>query len=304
MDLQSTLSTIESYIPEQVEQVFEYASAYIPENLGQTIKHVSHYMPAEIDLISTAKFMLYFTVASLILGILGRIVLGKRSSLNHSLSSALAVFLIYAVTIVIYTFRPWNLEIFLSPLPFVTFADDYLIILPVSDTAFSALCTEILSLIILSFLINLVDTFMPQGESIFSWYFLRFGGVVTCMALHFLVCWLFNTYLPDMLVTYAPILLLFILCFMVFSGIISLVLGVVLALSSPFLGAMYTFFFSSIVGKQVSKAIFTTTILCIVVYLLEFFGYTIICITATALVAYIPLILLLLVLWFLIGHIL
>lgn len=304
MNLQSTLSTIESYIPEQVEQVFEYASAYIPEDLGETIKHVSHYMPAEIDFIGTAKFMLYFTVASLILGVLGRIVLGKRSSLNHSLSSALAVFLIYAVTIVVYTFRPWNLEIFLSPLPFVTFAGDYLIILPICDTAFPALCTEILSLIILSFLINLVDTFIPRGKSIFSWYILRFLGTILCMVLHFLVCWSFDTFLPDVLVTYAPILLLFVLCFMMFSGIISLVLGMVLALSSPFLGAMYTFFFSSIIGKQVSKSIFTATIVCIVVYLMEFFGYTIICITATALVTYIPLILLLLVLWFLIGHIL
>lgn len=304
MDLESTLSTIETLIPEHLEQVFEYASAYIPEEVGKVIRHASSYMPAELDLISTMEFMLYFTAASLILGVLGRIVLGKRSSLNHSLSSAMGILLIYALTIVVYTFKPWNLEALLSPLPFVTFAGDYLILLPIADTALPALCTEILSLVILSFLINLLDTFMPKGKNIFSWYLLRFLTVILCMALHFVVCWAFETFLPEVLVTYAPTILLVLLVFMVFSGVVSLVLGAILTLNNPFLGAMYTFFFSNVIGKQVSKAIFTSVILCAVVYLMGFFGYTIITITSAALLTYIPLALILLLLWYLIGHLL
>lgn len=304
MDLENTLSTIETILPEQIGQVFEYASAYIPEELGKVIKHASHYMPAEIDLVSAAEFMLYFAAASLILGVLGRMVLGKQSSLNHALSSSLAILFVYAVTIVVYTFKPWMLELFLSPLPFVTFAGDYLILLPITDTAFPALCTEILSLVILAFLINLVDTFVPKGESVIGWFFLRVLTVIICMGLHFGACWAFETYLPEVLVTYAPMILLFLLVFMVFSGVISLVLGLILTLNSPFLGAMYTFFFSNIVGKQVSKAIFTTVILCGIVYLMEFFGYTVITITAAALMTYIPLALVLLLLWYLIGHVL
>ena len=194
MTLESTLSTIETYIPEHVEQVFQYASAYIPEKVGRVIRHASNYMPTQIDMISTAEFMLYFTAASLILGVLGRVALGKRSSLNHSLSSAIAILLVYAVTILVYTFQPWNLEALLSPLPFATFAGDYLIILPLHDTAFPALCTEILSLVILSFLVNLLDTFMPKGESVLSWYLLRFLTVLLSMALHFVACWAFETW--------------------------------------------------------------------------------------------------------------
>jgi len=304
MDLESTLSTIETILPEQIGQVFEYASAYIPEELGKIIKHASHYMPAEIDLISTAKFMLYFAAASLILGVLGRLVLGKHSSLNHALSASMAILFIYAVTIAVYTFKPWELELLLSPLPFATFAGDYLIILPLFDTAFPALCSEILSMVILAFLINLVDTFIPRGESVISWFFLRVLTIVLCMGLHFGACWVFETYLPEVLVTYAPMILLFLLVFMVFSGAISLVLGLILTLNSPFLGAMYTFFFSNIVGKQVSKAIFTTVILCGIVYVMGYFGYTVITITAAALMTYIPLALVLLLLWYLIGHVL
>lgn len=304
MDLESTLSTLETVIPEHIEQVFEYASAYIPEDLGKLIRHASYYMPKSIDLISTAEFMLYFAAASLILGVLGRLVLGKRSSLNHSVSSAMAILLIYAVTIVIYTLKPWNLELLLSPLPFVTFAGDYLIILPIHDATFPALCTQILSLVILSFLINLVGTFMPKGKSVLSWYLYRFFAVILCMGLHLGVTWAFETFLPEVLVTYAPTVLLVLLIFMVFSGVISLVLGAILTLNSPFLGAMYTFFFSNVIGKQVSKAVFTTVILCAVFYLLGYFGYTVIPITAGALLTYIPLAVVLLAMWYLLGHVL
>ena len=71
-------------------------------------------------------------------------------------------------------------------------------------------------------------------------------------------------------------------------------LGLVIAVANPFLGAMYTFFFSNIVGKQVSKAVFSTAIVCAVFYLLDLFGYTVVCISAAALITYIPLALLLL----------
>ena len=45
-------------------------------------------------------------------------------------------------------------------------------------------------------------------------------------------------------------------------------------------------------------------ILCAVVFLMEYFGYTVILITGTALLAYIPLATIMLVLWYLIGHVL
>ena len=304
MDLETTLSTVETYLPEQIEQVIDKAASYIPESLSDVIWHASSYLPTQIDWVAAAEFMLYFGAASLILGILSRMVLGKRSSLNHSLSSAMGILFIYAVTIVVYTFKPWNLEQLLSPLPFVTFAGDYLIVLPITDSQFPALCTQVLSMVILAFLLNLLDTFVPRGESAVSWFILRIVTIVVCMLLHLIVCWAFETYLPEVLVKYAPTVLLFLLVFMLLSGILNLILGLVIAVTNPFLGAMYTFFFSNVIGKQLSKAIFTSAILCTVVYLLDFFGYTVICITAASLLTYIPVALILLVLWYLIGHVL
>lgn len=304
MDLETTLATISEFIPESVTQAFTQASAYIPKELSDVIWHASSYFPRQIDFITVARFMLYFTAASLILGVLGRIILGKRSSLNHSLSSVMGILFIYAVTVTVYTFKPWNLEVLLSPLPFVTFAGDYLILLPVTDVQFPALCTEILSLVILAFLVNLLDSFFPKGNNPVSWYIMRFITIAFCMMLHLMVCWAFETYLPDVLVKYAPTVLLGILVFMLLSGAVNLILGLFIATANPFMGAMYTFFFSTIIGKQVSKAVFSTAIATGIFWLMDYFGYTVIAIAAAALLTYIPLALALLVLWYLIGHVL
>ena len=304
MDLETTLSTVAATIPQELEQMVTHISDYIPDDLRDIIKHTASYLPAEIDFATVAQFLLYFAAAPLVLGIISRVVLGKRSSLNRSLSSVMAVLFIYTVTVVLYTFNPWNLDILLSPLPFTTFSDHYLILLPITDLQFTALCTELLSLLILTFLINLVDTLLPAGEGFFRWFLLRLITVLGAFALHLAVSWAFRTYLPDVLVTYAPVILLGVLLVLLLSGTVSLVLGLIIAISNPFLGAMYSFFFSSLVGKQISKSIFTSGVICAILYLMAYCGLVVILITPAALLTYIPLALILLALWFLIGHIL
>lgn len=289
MNLESTLSTIEAYIPEELEE---------------TVLAVRNLVPSQISLISMLQFLLYFAAATLILGILGRFILGKRSSLNHALSSAMAILFVYAITVVIYTFQPWSLDRFLSPLPFVNFYGDFIVLFPFSPGDIPAWCSGILSLIILAFLVNLLDTLLPKGQSILGWYFLRFMTVILAMALHYAVHWAFNTYLPDILVAYAPVILLFLLIGLLFLGVMNLVFGVILTIMDPLFGAVYAFFFSNIVGKQLTKAVFSSIVVGIVFYLMDFFDYTAIAVNATALTSYAPLLAVLLILWYLFGHIL
>ena len=289
MDLESTIETIASYIPAELEDIISNAASLIPTDL---------------DFMTMAKFLLVFAGAMLLLGLVGRMVLGKRSSLNHSVSSAMGILFIYAVTIVCYTFKHWNLTQFLSPLPFVTFSEDYMIVLPLQGAEFTAICREILAMVILAFLVNLLDTFIPKGESVLGWYLLRFVTIVLAMGLHLGIRWAFDTYLPDVLVTYAPTILLGILVAMMLLGVVNLLLSLVLTVVNPILGAIYAFFFSNIIGKQVTKAIFTTVLLCVVVFLMSHFGFTVIHIGIASLQAYIPLAVVCLILWYVIGHIL
>ena len=300
MDFESFAASL----PGSLDKVMTQAASYIPDDLSDIIWHARSYLPVEVDIVSAAKFMLYFSAISLILAVLGRVFLGKRSSLNLSVSSAMGILFIYAMTVVIYTFHPWNLDALLSPLPFANFSGEYLILLPITDIQFTALCTQVLSLIILAFLVNLVDAFMPKGQHVVTWLVLRLLALSACMGLHLVAQWAVHTYLPNALVTYAPVILLLLLGICLLGGLVNLVLGMVIAVANPFLGAMYTFFFSNIVGKQVSKAVFTSAIICAVMYLLDLFGYTVICISAAALQTYIPVALLLLALWYLIGCVL
>lgn len=284
--------------------VLSAVSQHLPQQLIDKVSGLRDALPAEIDLALTAKFLLFFVAASLILGIMGRVCLGKRSSLNRSLSSSVGILAIYALSVIFYTYKPWSLDALVSPLPFVRFAGEYLIVIPFQGTAFTTLCSEILSLVILAFLVNLLDTFMPQGSSALSWYFLRFATVVLGMLLQLMANFAFQTYLPDVLVTYAPAILLVLLAAMLLMGLLNLLLSVVLTVVNPIFGAMYAFFFGNAIGKQLSKAIFTTGIICCVFFLLGHFGYTVICISAASLMTYIPLAIVLLILWFLIGHLL
>ena len=304
MDLESTLSTIAATIPQEIEQVITTASYYIPGELRAVMHHAASYLPTELSFVDVAQFMLYFAAASLILGIISRVVLGKRSSLNHSLSSVMGILYVYITTITLYIFKPWNLDILLSPLPFATFSDHYLILLPITDLQFAVLCEELLSLIMLAFLVNLIDTFMPQGDNIFSWFLLRLITVLLCFALHLFASWAFHTYLPVTLADYAPMILLLLLAVMILSGIVSLLLGLVISISNPFLGAMYSFFFSNVIGKQLSKAIFTSGILCGILYLMDKFDLVVIIISPAALLTYVPLAVAMLALWYLIGYLL
>lgn len=304
MNLESTISTIIETIPHEINQAISQVSYYIPGDLRAVIRNTTSFLPTEISFMTVAQFVLYFAAASLILGVTGRLVLGKRSSLNHSLSSVMGILFIYVVTTILYTFKPWNLDLLLSPLPFATFSDHYLIIHPITRLEFPALCSELLSLIILAFLINLLDNFMPNGDHIVSWFLLRLVTILTCFALHILVNWAFHTYIPGVLEEYAPVILLITLGVFVLSGVITLILGLVIAVTNPFLGAMYSFFFSNVIGKQISKAIFTSVILCVILYLMDYFDLIVIIIHAEALLTYIPLAIITLVLWFLIGHLL
>lgn len=289
-----------------LEATIETIAAVLPDELpfsGELLDTVSR-MPTDIDFAIVIKFLLFYVVGSLILSCIGRVVLGRHSSLNHSLSSAMAILFIYAVTIVVYTFKPWNLEVFLSPLPFVTFFNDYMVIMPVVGIRPTILSRELLSLIILAFLVNLTGILLPRGKGVSGWIFWRFLSIFFSMALHLLAHWAFDVFLPDFLITYTPIILLLLLVFLMFLGFLNAILGLVLTITNPIIAAAYSFFFSNVVGKQFTKAFFSAGIISVIIYLMGAFGYNFVNISVTSLIVYTPVAIISFILWYLIGYLL
>ena len=247
-------------------------------------------------------YLTVFAIGLLALGVLGRVILGKRSALNHSVSSAMAVLYVYVASIAIYAFHPWQLEQLLSPLPFVTFAGDKLVLFPFHGPSLPMICSQILPLLIICFLVNLLDTFLPQGKNVITWFLLRFVTIALAMVLHLAALWAFNTFLPEVLVRYAPMILLGVLASLLLIGLVNVALGLLLTAINPIFGAIYAFFFSNVIGKEITKAVFSTILLCIFFGVLEYLGFTVIAISQASLIGFLPIITLMLVLWYLLGH--
>ena len=289
-------------ITQEAAALLEAAADRIPPNLKSLLGAAASAAVSSIDIGSSFKFILVFAAALLGAGLLVRLLFGNRSDLNHAMSSSAGILTVYVLTVIIYAFQPKGLENLLSPLPFVTFVNDYLFVLPFRGTSFETLCSQILALVILSFVVNCMDALLPEGENPFTWFLSRFLSVILAMGLHVAANWAINKFLPTLIVYHAPAVLLVILLSCLLLGVFKLILGIFLTVVNPVLGALYTFFFSSHIGKQLTKSVLSTAILCGVFYVMDHFSYLIIHISPAALPAYLPLLPGFLVIWYLLGH--
>lgn len=246
------------------------------------------------DLLITCGILV---LGMLLAGALGRFVFGKRSVLSCAVSSAIGILFIYALTVVLKCAGA-QFEALIAPMPFITISDTTMYLYAFQGD-YTVICSELLSMVILSFLVNLADGWLPRGKNLFSWIFFRGLTVIIGYLMHLLVVFLFTRYLPQGLVTYAPTILLGLLILLMLTGALKLLVGVILSTVNPFVAAMYTFFFANAIGKQITKAVLTTALLAGLVALLNYLGVHAIYIAASALVAYIPFVLILVAIWFL-----
>ena len=267
------------------------------------IAFVEGLVPAGFDTAGFLKTALFLMLSSLILSFLGRMIFGKKSVLNQSVSSAIGILFIYAITVCVYSFG-LDLGFLLSPLPFVTISGEYLQVFQYAGVDYTIICDQVLSMIILAFLANLANSCMPQGKNIFTWFFFRCLSIVLGIVLHALATHLLRLWLPEGLLTWAPVILLALLVLMLAVGALKFLVGAVLTTVNPLIALLYTFFFANVIGKQLSKAMLTTLILCAIVYGLNALGWVSGFIGTTALLAYLPFLLILLVIWYISGKLL
>ena len=249
------------------------------------------------------KALVILAVGTILLGTVGRFAFGKRSALNHSVSSAISILFVYAATVVLYSMGA-TYQAFIAPLPFVHFTETQMTLFSFFGADYTVICTQLLSMIILAFLANLIDTILPMGNSVIGWLFFRCLTVVLAMVAHLAVDWAFTTYLPQGLLTYAPTIVLGLLLLLLAVGGMKVVVGAALATVNPLIGAFYTFFFATLVGKALSKAILTTGILAAIILGLNYIGVTAVSIASAALIAYIPFLLILIAIWYVVGALL
>lgn len=255
-----------------------------------------------IDFDTFWKALLVLLLGTFLLSIFGRFVFGKRSALNNAVSSAFGILFIYAVSVVLRTAGA-QYSAFIAPLPLVSISGEEMVLFNFIGAHYTVICSEVLSMIILSFLVNLADGWLPKGKNIFTWLFFRCLTVVIAYLLHLIVVGLFATYLPEGIVTYAPVILLALLVLLLLTGVLKVLVGAILTTVNPIIGGLYTFFFATIIGKQITKAVLTTVILSGLVLLLQYIGVGVVSIASAALVAYIPVVVIVIVLWYIVSRI-
>ena len=246
---------------------------------------------------------LIMTAGSLVVGSIGRFAFGKKSVLSQSVSSAIGILFIYAATIVMYSCGV-NLKALAFPLPFVNFGEEMLYIPSVMTGGYVGLCGHLLNMIILSFLVNIVNRWLPQGKKLFTWFFFRILSVVLGMLLFAIANYLLTSFLPEGFIMWAPVILLCLMVIMLLVGALKGLVGAAMATVNPLIAFLYTFFFANMVGKMLTRAMLTTVLLTGLVYAINRLGIAAVLISTAALVGYIPLLILLLVLWFVLGKLL
>ena len=258
-------------------------------------------VPENFDYLAFLKALAILVGNFLILSIIGRLFFGKKSALNLSISTGIGILFIYAVTILIYSYGI-PLDFLVSPLPFVSISGEYLHIFNIVNADYVSLCGQVLDMIILAFLVNLVNGWLPSVKKFFGWFFFRVLSAGIAMLLHALVQNIISAFLPEGLLTWAPVILLGLLVLMLAVGALKFLVGLIISTVNPLVGFLYTFFFANAVGKQLTRSMLTTIQFCGLVYAMNQFGIASIFIGSAAVAAYLPLLIALALLWYIVSH--
>lgn len=262
---------------------------------------LQYFQSLDLDYESLLKTGGILLLGTLLISLFNRFIFGKKSTLNNAVSSAIGILFIYALSIVM---KSMGLEFYSlpAPLPYVTLTEDQLVLFSFANADYTVICSEVLSMIILAFLMNLVDNWLPRGKNVFTWLFFRILSIAIAIFMHIITSGLVTTYLPEGIITYAPTILLAILILMLLCGALKIPMGMIISTVNPLIAALYTFFFANLIGKQLTKAVLTTVLLTLIVAALQYFGVGIVSIAAASLIAYIPFVVILTILWYLVCH--
>ena len=268
--------------------------------------HLENILPSWLTISDQFVFAVVFFAVILLLCCLAKGLLGKNSNLRHALIASLGLLVMYSLCVIIHTFQIPGIRKYLIPLPYTTFTETQMILIPLSFGDFPDLCRQILSMLVLSYLVNQINACFPARGKALGWLFSRLCCTLVAIFLHYLVYSIlggvFGQILTELVLDYAPMILVGLVLLLFALSFIKLILGLVFTAINPVLGGIFAFFFVHKIGKNINRAIGTTAVMTTMVLVLERIGYSSFPITPADLVRYIPFFLCTLLIWFMIGR--
>lgn len=250
--------------------------------------------------------LFYLIGVVLITAALVRLIHKKTSQYNHALSSAMALMFMYILLLMLHRVIPDLVDPVLDKLPLIdiNYVTGNIDLFQFSGITFMEYCRELVYVLILSFCLIGLDDIIPDSKNTASWLVLQFIIACIAMAIYWFVLHSIEQFIPDAFTSIAPAILVSILMFLVFLGLLKVVLTLILAAVNPLLGAVGAFFSSSKVGMALGKSVLCSAVLVAMSAFLKYKElYTFPAENLTLVVCALPLIILVL-LWVIIGHVL
>ena len=128
---------------------------------------VSYFSQLGIDFYVFLKIAGMIILGSLLLSCISKFIFKKQTLLVSAVSSSIAIIFIYVVMVLILTVTT-QLRFLITPLPFASISQESIRFFRFADASYTAIAGELLSMIILAFLVNLIDQWLPKGKNILS----------------------------------------------------------------------------------------------------------------------------------------
>lgn len=264
---------------------------------------ISYFSDLGLNFPGLSKLTCGLLIGALLVCGICRFIYRRKTMIGHAVSSSIAIIFVYVAAVLILVLAN-NWSWLIAPLPFASLSENAIRFFDFHNAGYPAIAGQLLNMIILAFLLNLLDQWMPKGKNLLRWLALRCVTILLGFLFHFFMSWALNRLLPQGIILYAPAILLGILVVMILTGALKLVVGLFLTTINPLIAAFYTFFFANIVGRQVTQAVLTAGILSCVVMLLHKLEISALSLAPGALVAYIPFLLVLTLVWYVINKLL
>ena len=131
---------------------------------------ISYFATLGLNFSGMLKFALILLLGALLASTLIRFIFRKQTLLGHSVSSSIAIIFIYVVMVLILTLVS-HLHFLIAPLPFAAISPERIQFFSFSHSTYPVIASELVSMMILAFLVNLVDGWLPRGKGLFRWLF-------------------------------------------------------------------------------------------------------------------------------------
>ncbi len=181
-----------------------------------------------------------------------RFLFGKKGQLKGAVVSALDILIVYGLCIL-----PVCLQLPLPPLPFFESGR----FLSLADMSPWDLCSHLLRLLIIAFLMNLMQDLLPAGKTPVKKTLFRILSAVAAIGSVFCANYLITGILPPFFLEMAPMTLLLCLVCLILLGSLKPLVGTALLFADPLLAALYSFFFASFLGRHLARAMVTAALL-------------------------------------------